>query len=121
LKWQAFNNLGVTYIQLAQQAIEAGNPKDKLLKEAIVNLMYAAVTAILLPSYFTTLASAHHMLGNHIEALYNYDYAIKHGGPVPLLQQVFSDKAALEIETGQARRCHCEPIVCRAWLSEPDE
>ena len=98
LKWQAFNNLGVTYIQMAQKEL---NPKvkDKLLNEAIVNLTYAAHRN---PSarLFYNLASAHHLKGNNTEALYNYDYAIKHGGPVPLLQQVFADKAALEIETG---------------------
>src|SRR5690606_26545150 len=99
LKWQAFNNLGVTYIQMAQKEL---NPtiKNKLLKEAIVNLTYAAHRN---PSaqLFYNLASAHHIKGNYTEALYNYDYAIKHGGPVTLLQQVFGDKAALEIETGK--------------------
>lgn len=99
LKWQAFNNLGVTYIQMAQKELNT-KVKDKLLNEAIVNLMYAAHRN---PSaqLFYNLASAHHLKGNQTEALYNYDYAIKHGGPVELLQKVFSDKAALEIESGK--------------------
>ena len=99
LKWQAFNNLGVTYVQLSQQALKP-ETRDKLLREAIVNLTYAShrnPTAQL----FYNLASAHHMRGNTLEALRSYDYAIKLGGPVALLQQVFADKAALEIEIGQ--------------------
>ncbi len=99
LKWQAFNNLGVVYVQMAQQAIKP-ETRDKLLREAIVNLTYAShrnPTAQL----FYNLGSAHHVRGNTLEALRSYDYAIKLGGPVPLLQQVFADKAALEIEIGQ--------------------
>ncbi|MFC5271750.1 tetratricopeptide repeat protein [Adhaeribacter terreus] len=99
MKWQAFNNLGVTYIQLAQQALKP-EIREKLLKEAIVNLTYAShrnPTAQL----FYNLGSAHHIQGNNLEALRSYDYAIKLGGRVEMLQQIFADKAALEIEIGQ--------------------
>ncbi|MBK0403764.1 tetratricopeptide repeat protein [Adhaeribacter sp. BT258] len=99
MKWQAFNNLGVTYIQLAQQALKP-EIREKLLKEAIINLTYAShrnPTAQL----FYNLGSAHHIQGNYLEALRSYDYAIKLGGRVEMLQQVFADKAALEIEIGQ--------------------
>ncbi len=99
MKWQAFNNLGVTYIQMAQKELHP-NVRNKLLKEAIVNLTYASHRN---PSaqLFYNLASAYHIKGSYTEAMYNYEYAIKHGGPVPLLQQIFADKAALEIETGK--------------------
>lgn len=112
MKWQAFNNLGVTYIQLAQRELNPAQ-RDKLLQEAIVNLTYAAHRN---PSaqLFYNLASAHHIKGNYNEALYNYDYAIKHGGPVALLQQVFADKAALEIETGKLD----EAVVSLAYASQ---
>ncbi|KAA9345823.1 tetratricopeptide repeat protein [Adhaeribacter soli] len=99
MKWQAFNNLGVTYVQMAQQAVKP-TTRDKMLREAIVNLTYAShrnPTAQL----FYNLGSAQYLLGNYPEALQSYDYALKLGGPVPVLQQVFADKAALEIETGR--------------------
>lgn len=99
MKWQAFNNLGVVYVQMAQQAVKPAT-REKMLREAIVNLTYAShrnPTAQL----FYNLGSAQHMLGNHAEALQSYDYALKLGGPLEILQQVFADKAALEIETGQ--------------------
>ena len=112
MKWQAFNNLGVVYVQMAQQAIKK-ETRDKMLKEAIINLTYAShrnPTAQL----FYNLGSAHHLLGNQLEALQSYDYAIKLGGPVSLLQQVFSDKAALEIETGQLD----EAVVSLAYAGQ---
>jgi tetratricopeptide (TPR) repeat protein len=98
LKWQAFNNLGVVYVQMAQKAVSE-ETRTKLLKDAIVNLTYAShrnPTARL----FYNLASAQQILGKNTDALRSYDYALKLGGPVPVLQQVFADKAALEIETG---------------------
>ncbi|HSI90107.1 MAG TPA: tetratricopeptide repeat protein, partial [Adhaeribacter sp.] len=97
-KWQAFNDLGVTYFEMAQKT-HSNNTREKLLREAITNLTYAShrnPTA----GMFYNLASAHHIKGNLIEAQRSYEYAIKLGGPVPVLQQVFADKAALEIEMG---------------------
>ncbi|GAA3980853.1 hypothetical protein GCM10022407_27660 [Hymenobacter antarcticus] len=97
--WEAFHNLGVVLLQRAEK-----EPTDKIQKayyrRAAVNFTLAAhrnPTA----EFFYHAATAYHRAGDRLEALQNYDYAIKLGGPRPLLRKIFSDRAALEIEVGQ--------------------
>ncbi len=97
--WEAFHNLGVVLLQRAEK-----EPTDKIrtayLRRAAVNFTLAAhrnPTA----EFFYHAATAYHRAGDRLEALQNYDYAIKLGGPRPLLRKIFSDRAALEIEVGQ--------------------
>ncbi|SFP78334.1 tetratricopeptide repeat protein [Hymenobacter arizonensis] len=97
--WEAFHNLGVVLLQRAEK-----EPTDKIRKayyhRAAVNFTLAAhrnPTA----EFFYHAGTAYHRAGDRLEALQNYDYAIKLGGPRPLLRKVFSDRAALEIEIGQ--------------------
>ncbi|WP_192821165.1 tetratricopeptide repeat protein [Rufibacter sp. LB8] len=99
MNWQALNNLGLVYFEQAKKELKP-NVKKALLEKAILNLRFAAhrnPTA----QQFYNLAVAHHQTGNHLEAMQSYDYAVKLGGPLPVLQQVFTDKAALELEVGQ--------------------
>ena len=97
--WEAFHNLGVVLLQRAEK-----EPTDKIQKayyrRAAVNFTLAAhrnPTA----EFFYHAATAYHRAGDRLEALQNYDYAIKLGGERPLLRKIFSDRAALEIEIGQ--------------------
>ncbi len=97
--WEAFHNLGVVLLQRAEK-----EPTDKIQKayyhRAAVNFTLAAhrnPTA----EFFYHAATAYHRAGDRLEALQNYDYAIKLGGPRPLLRKIFSDRAALEIQVGQ--------------------
>ncbi|WP_216725958.1 tetratricopeptide repeat protein [Hymenobacter siberiensis] len=97
--WEAFHNLGVVLLMRAEK-----EPTDKIQKayyrRAAVNFTLAAhrnPTA----EFFYHAATAYHRAGDRLEALQNYDYAIKLGGPRPLLRKIFSDRAALEIEVGQ--------------------
>ena len=97
--WEAFHNLGVVLVQRAEK-----EPTDKIQKayyrRAAVNFTLAAhrnPTA----EFFYHAATAYHRAGDRLEALQNYDYAIKLGGERPLLHKIFSDRAALEIEVGQ--------------------
>ncbi|WP_208174750.1 tetratricopeptide repeat protein [Hymenobacter negativus] len=98
--WEAFHNLGVVLLQRAEK-----EPSLKIqqayYRRAAVNFTLAAhrnPTA----EFFYHAATAYHRAGDRLEALQNYDYAIKLGGPRPLLRKIFSDRAALEIEVGQA-------------------
>lgn len=97
--WEAFHNLGVVLLQRAEK-----EPTDKIrqayYRRAAVNFTLAAhrnPTA----EFFYHAATAYHRAGDRLEALQNYDYAIKLGGDRPLLRKIFSDRAALEIEVGQ--------------------
>ncbi|WP_210515972.1 tetratricopeptide repeat protein [Hymenobacter terricola] len=97
--WESFHNLGVVLLQRAEK-----EPTDKIQKayyhRAAVNFTLAAhrnPTA----EFFYHAATAYHRAGDRLEALQNYDYAIKLGGARPLLRKIFSDRAALEIEVGQ--------------------
>ncbi|GAA4296507.1 tetratricopeptide repeat protein [Nibribacter koreensis] len=99
MQWRALNNLGMIYLEQAQKELKP-KVKQTLLENAILNFRYAAhrqPTAQL----FYNLAIAHHQHGDHLEALHSYNYSVKLGGPLPVLQQVFTDKAALELEVGQ--------------------
>ncbi|WP_211240606.1 tetratricopeptide repeat protein [Adhaeribacter aquaticus] len=97
--WQDYHNLGIVYFQMAKRQNKPVS-KKAMLEAAIKNLTYASHRNPNAENFYH-LASAHQTLGNFLEALQAYDYAIKLGGSLPLLQQIFSDKAALEIEIGQ--------------------
>ena len=97
--WQSFHNLGVILLQRSEKE---SNPKviKAYQRRAGLNFTLAAhrnPTAEL----FYHAATAFHRAGDNLEALQNYDYAIKTGGNRQLLRKIFSDKAALEIEIGQ--------------------
>ncbi|GGG42172.1 tetratricopeptide repeat protein [Hymenobacter glacieicola] len=97
--WQAYHNLAVVLLQRSEKEV---NPKVQKAyqRRAAVNFTLAAhrnPTAEL----FYRVGSAYHRAGDKLEALQNYDYAIKLGGPRAVLSKVFADKAALEIEVGQ--------------------
>jgi tetratricopeptide (TPR) repeat protein len=98
--WEAFHNLGVVLLQRAEKE-PALKIQQAYYRRAAVNFTLAAhrnPTA----EFFYHAATAYHRAGDRLEALQNYDYAIKLGGARPLLRKIFSDRAALEIEVGQA-------------------
>ena len=98
-RWEAFYNLGTV---LALRAEKESSPRvqQNYYHRAAVNFTLAAhrhPTAEL----FYRAASAHHRAQERLEALQDYDYAIKLGGERALLRKIFADKAALEIQVGQ--------------------
>jgi tetratricopeptide (TPR) repeat protein len=97
--WEAFHNLGVVLLQRAEK-----EPTDKIrnayYRRAAVNFTLAAHRNPV-AEFFYHAGTAYHRAGDRLEALQNYDYAIKLGGDRALLRKVFSDRAALEIEIGQ--------------------
>ncbi|MHA6247666.1 tetratricopeptide repeat protein [Pontibacter sp. CAU 1760] len=97
-KWPAYYNLGVVYNELARKEYRT-KVKQDLLAQAIHNLSYAGFRNPTAPVYYS-LASAYHLRGDREEALEYYNYAIKLGGEEAMLQQIFADKAALEMEMG---------------------
>ncbi|WP_207431172.1 hypothetical protein [Sabulibacter ruber] len=99
MNWQSLNNLGMVYFDQAQKELKP-KVKQNLLENAILNLRYAAHRKPNAQQFYN-LAVAHHQHGDALEALQSYDYAIRLGGPLPVLQQVFTDKAALELSVGQ--------------------
>ncbi|MBC5992125.1 tetratricopeptide repeat protein [Pontibacter cellulosilyticus] len=98
-KWPAYYNLGVVYTEMAQKEYRP-KAKQALLARAIHNLTFAGFRNPTAKVYYS-LASAYHQRNDFLEALQYYDYAIKLGGSQEELQQIFADKAALEIEVGQ--------------------
>ncbi|MDX5480905.1 MAG: hypothetical protein LPK07_04420 [Hymenobacteraceae bacterium] len=98
-KWPAYYNLGVVYNQMARKDYRP-EAKQALLSRAIHNLTFAGYRNPTAGVYYS-LASAYHLRGDLLEALQYYDYAIKLGGSEEVLQQIFADKAALEIGIGQ--------------------
>ncbi|UYZ64500.1 tetratricopeptide repeat protein [Hymenobacter weizhouensis] len=97
--WPAYYNLAVVLTQRADKEVNE-KVRRAYLRRAAVNFTLAAhrnPTAEL----FYRVAAAYHRAGDKLEALQNYDYAIKLGGPRPVLSKIFADKAALEIEIGQ--------------------
>ncbi|RIY09733.1 tetratricopeptide repeat protein [Hymenobacter rubripertinctus] len=97
--WQAYHNLAVVLQLRSEKEV---NPKvaRAYQRRAAVNFTLAAhrnPTAEL----FYRVASAYHRANDKLEALQNYDYAIKLGGSPTMLSKIFADKAALEIEIGQ--------------------
>ena len=98
-RWEAFHNLGVVLLLRSEKEV---NPKvvRAYQRRAATNFTLAAhrnPTA----EMFYHAASAYHRAGDRLEALQNYDYAIKLGGDRAMLHKIISDKAALEIEIGQ--------------------
>ncbi|MGI4872722.1 MAG: hypothetical protein ACRYFX_16300 [Janthinobacterium lividum] len=97
--WNAFYNLGtVLAMRAAKEPTERG--QRSFYHRAAFNFTLAAhrhLTAEL----FYRAASAHHHAQEYLEALSDYDYAIRLGGPRAMLRKIFSDKAALEIQLGQ--------------------
>ena len=97
--WEAYHNLAVVLLQRSEKEVSE-KVQHAYLRRAAVNFTLAAhrnPTATM----FYRVATAYHRAGDKLEALQNYDYAIKLGGPRPVLDKVFADKAALEIEIGQ--------------------
>lgn len=97
--WESFYNLGTVLAMRAEK-----EPTERVQRayyhRAAVNFTLAAhrhPTAEL----FYRAAAAHHHAQETLEALQDYDYAIKLGGPRPVLRKVLSDRAALEIQIGQ--------------------
>jgi tetratricopeptide (TPR) repeat protein len=74
--------------------------KSELLQKSAQNLIYASHRNPIALTFYHA-AAAHHLRGNSLEAFQAYDYAVKLGGSKEMLQKVFSDKAALELEIGQ--------------------
>ena len=98
-RWEAFYNLG-TVLALRADKESSRKVQQNYYHRAAVNFTLAAhrhPTAEL----FYRAAAAHHHAQEYLEALQDYDYAIKLGGPQAILRKVFSDKAALEIQVGQ--------------------
>jgi len=98
-RWEAFYNLG-TVLALRAAKEPTLRVQQNYYHRAAVNFTLAAhrhPTAEL----FYRAASAHHRAQERLEALQDYDYAIKLGGPRSILRKVFADKAALEIQVGQ--------------------
>ncbi|OGX92055.1 hypothetical protein [Hymenobacter coccineus] len=98
-RWEAYHNLGVVLLLRSEKEV---SPKvaRAYQRRAATNFTLAAhrnPTAEL----FYHAATAYHRAGDRLEALQNYDYAIKLGGDRALLRKIISDKAALEIEVGQ--------------------
>jgi tetratricopeptide (TPR) repeat protein len=97
--WEAFYNLATVLAMRAQK-----EPTERVQRayyhRAAVNFTLAAhrhPTAEL----FYRAATAHRQAQETLEALQDYDYAIKLGGSRPMLRKIFSDRAALEIQVGQ--------------------
>ncbi len=98
-RWEAFYNLGTVLALRAEKEVSL-RVQQNYYHRAAVNFTLAAhrhPTAEL----FYRAASAHHHAQERLEALQDYDYAIKLGGARNILRKVFSDKAALEIQVGQ--------------------
>ncbi|QNH60805.1 tetratricopeptide repeat protein [Hymenobacter sediminicola] len=98
-RWEAYHNLAVVLLLRSEKEV-SDKVRRAYLRRSAVNFTLAAhrnPTA----NMFYRVATAYHRAGDKLEALQNYDYAIKLGGPRPVLDKVFADKAALEIEVGQ--------------------
>lgn len=98
-KWPAYYNLGVVYKEMAAKDYRPA-AKKALLEKAIHNLTYAGYRNPTATVYYS-LASAYQQLGELEKAREYYSYALTLGGEEAMLQQIFADKASVEIETGQ--------------------
>ncbi|GAB3526148.1 hypothetical protein GCM10027443_00990 [Pontibacter brevis] len=98
-KWPAYYNLGVVYNEMARKDYRP-EAKKALLDRAIHNLSFAGFRNPTAEVYYS-LASAYHQRGDMLEALQYYDYAIRLGTEEAVLNRIFAEKAALEIEIGQ--------------------
>ncbi|WP_227606563.1 tetratricopeptide repeat protein [Hymenobacter translucens] len=98
-RWEAYHNLAVVLLQRSEKEVSE-KVRRAYLRRAATNFTLAAhrnPTA----EMFYRVATAFHRAGDQLEALQNYDYAIKLGGSRATLDKIFADKAALEIEVGQ--------------------
>ncbi|UOG76782.1 tetratricopeptide repeat protein [Hymenobacter tibetensis] len=98
-RWESYHNLAVVLLQRSEKEVNE-KVRRAYQRRAGVNFTLAAhrnPTATM----FYRVATAYHRAGDKLEALQNYDYAIKLGGARPVLDKIFADKAALEIEIGQ--------------------
>lgn len=98
-RWEAYHNLAVVLLERSEKEV-SDKVRRAYQRRAATNFTLAAhrnPTATM----FYHVATAWHRAGDRLEALQNYDYAIKLGGSKPILDKVFADKAALEIEIGQ--------------------
>lgn len=98
-RWEAYHNLAVVLLQRSEKEV-SDKVRKAYLRRAAVNFTLAAHRNPTAPMFYR-VATAYHRAGDKLEALQNYDYAIKLGGARPVLDKVFADKAALEIEIGQ--------------------
>lgn len=98
-RWEAYHNLAVVLLLRSEKEITDKSRRAYQRRAAT----YFTLAAHRNPTaeLFFRVATAFHRAGDQLEALQNYDYAIKLGGPRPVLEKVFADKAALEIEIGQ--------------------
>jgi hypothetical protein len=97
--WQAFHNLAVVLLQRGEKE-PTEHVRLAYLRRAATNFTLAAhrnPTA----EMFYHAATAYHRAGDNLEALQNYDYAIRQGGDRALLRKIFADRAALELQAGQ--------------------
>jgi len=98
-RWEAFHNLAVVLMLRADKE-SSRRAQQSYYHRAAVNFTLAAhrhPTAEL----FYRAANAHHRADERLEALADYDYALKQGGARATLRKIFADKAALEIQIGQ--------------------
>ncbi|WP_165963592.1 tetratricopeptide repeat protein [Hymenobacter radiodurans] len=98
-RWEAYYNLAAVLLQRSKKEITDKSRRAYQRRAAT----YFTLAAHRNPTaeLFFRVATAYHRAGDKLEALQSYDYAIKLGGPRPVLEKVFADKAALEIEIGQ--------------------
>ncbi len=100
LSWPVCHNLGLIYLKMSDQELTS-RVRTVLLKKAVKNLTYAAHRNPLSAELWYHLAIGQQRLGNTLESLYAFDYAVKATGKAELMRQVFADKAALELIAGQ--------------------
>ena len=95
--------------------------KEVLLSKAVRNLTFAAHRNPLSAELWYHLATGQEKLGNTLEALHAYDYAVKASGDATLMPQIFADKAALELTVGQVDDALAFHAVRRAFVPDGDE
>ena len=98
-QWEAYHNLAVVLLERSEKEI-SDKVRRAYQRRSAVNFTLAAHRNPTARQFFN-VATAYHRAGDRLEALQNYDYAIKLGGQRAILEKVFADKAALEIEVGQ--------------------
>jgi hypothetical protein len=100
--WEAFHNLGVVLLQRAEK-----EPTKKIqqayYRRAAVNFTLAAhrnPTA----EFFYHAGTANHRAGDRLEALQNYDYAIKLGGARPCCERSSRTAPRWRLKSGNPTR-----------------
>ena len=97
--WEAYHNLAVVLLDRAGKEV-SDKVRRAYRRRAAVNFTLAAHRHPTARQFFY-VATAYHRANDRLEALQAYEYAIKLGGKRAVLEKVFADKAALEIEVGQ--------------------